>query len=741
MSIDAARKRLNWLRPFFVGIASAAIGCQTISIRGYKVLPATVPAHFRAGVGKTDLTPPPGFPTGGHGPAGAIARGYWSRLYARAFYFQDSTGRQLVLVSCDLFTIPGALKAAVARRLRNERLAPEELMIAATHTHQGPGNYASSAIYNDFGSTYPGFDRRLFDFLVDRIAEAVARAVRDADTHPGDQILLLRHDGRLTTPLRNREPFTFLLNWDHDAIMQDLNPTPAPSCTPQPGEPESFWDLPNCPRLRALDQGLTVLEIQRAGNRVGVLVFFAAHPTDLHHDAPLYSSDFTGVAMDTLEERYQPEGRRIVAGFFNGAEGDVTPRRQWRDFREVRRFGTQTADDIGSLLKSPGEKLDPVLEVSYHDLDLRPLQGRSCGGHQLGTRPEFGVATIGGGEDDYTVLHDLGWRDGVRFVPADGQGSKLPGLDSSVLRGINLTKLFAPSWKFPWHFPISIDRIGSLTIAAIPVELTTAMAYELRHAVALKYEHLVIIGLANEYASYLTTPAEYVAQDYIGASTMWGPEEGPFLVCALNNLTPLPVRREPKHIKGRRYVPDIARSSPFGPRFCGEARTAPDEELESILADDKHRPERDLPSFAWSERSESIATDFKATAQRSVDILEETLQGWKRQSTPDDLITVLMDGAKKGTRDWAALWAGPSWNDERGSYRFHVTAADSHEHCSKAFTMPMIRGHEPKSVAEEPCPSIITDAHERPDRMPVADGRNHINAVLAANLESGEGHR
>src|SRR5204862_2472169 len=66
-------------------------------------------APFLAGAAKTELTPAPGFPNAGHGPPAAIARGYWSRLYARAIYLRDSSGTPLVLVSCDLYAVSHGL--------------------------------------------------------------------------------------------------------------------------------------------------------------------------------------------------------------------------------------------------------------------------------------------------------------------------------------------------------------------------------------------------------------------------------------------------------------------------------------------------------------------------------------------------------------------------------------------------------------------------------------------------------
>src|ERR1035437_2151704 len=71
------------------------------------------------GAERIEITPPPGFPTGGHGPAGDIARGDWMPLYARAYYFGTEHGPGIILVTCDLFAFPLGLRAAIWQAVRD----------------------------------------------------------------------------------------------------------------------------------------------------------------------------------------------------------------------------------------------------------------------------------------------------------------------------------------------------------------------------------------------------------------------------------------------------------------------------------------------------------------------------------------------------------------------------------------------------------------------------------------------
>jgi len=155
-------------------------GCAGISGR----LPAPVitdpGGQFLAGAAKVDITPMPGYPMGGYAVAGYISRGVWMRLKARAVCFEDSDGSSLAMVSVDLWAMPAGLADRVAdlvaRKHGIRQLAREQIILAATHTHNGPGNFHSSKLYNQMASPEGGFDRDLFNFLAHRIAGAIADA-------------------------------------------------------------------------------------------------------------------------------------------------------------------------------------------------------------------------------------------------------------------------------------------------------------------------------------------------------------------------------------------------------------------------------------------------------------------------------------------------------------------------------------------------------------------------------------
>ena len=404
------------------------------------------------------------------------------------------------------------------------------ILVAATHTHHGPGNYLGAKVYNEHASRVPGYVPKLRDFLVKQIVKAAIKAIENAKAT--DPVRIILHRGLFPLEaLRNRSPETFMLNRDADDVMKELHQRDAPT-TPEEcvakrfqEEPIDGWDLAGCPRLRAVDREFTVVNILRGTQQVALLVFAAVHPTVLFSDTPLYSSDFTGLVMRDIERKSSDS---MVAAFFNGAEGDISARRRRRDVNDLwaQRDGFATAiakaRTIGSIDTGP---IDSRLHFSKWGEDASRLGEAAW----LAKEPKGGAAAIGGGEGDRTPLYALGWRErSIGNRARDRQGAKLEALESTLLPGVNLTWLLAKAKDFPRALPLTYATIGPLTapfvIVTAPTEVSTAAGYRIRQRFGPK-DRSVLIGLANEYASYTSTAEEYARQDYMGASTLWGPGE------------------------------------------------------------------------------------------------------------------------------------------------------------------------------------------------------------------------
>jgi neutral ceramidase len=631
------------------------------------------------------------------------------RNWARAFVIKDPKGTVVVLVSCDTFAVPLSLTAHVydnvEDKLKAEKLTlePKGLLIAATHTHQGPGNYMDASAYNAFGSVRMGFSRPLFNFLVERVSDAIMRAV--AKMKPAE---LRLYQGKVQGTVKvgvddpflvNRSPATFAQNYDADAVLTELGDFEVEKECPEkhlPGEPEDGWRLGKCPRLRAVDRRMLVLQAREPeGPAFANLVFFAVHPTVLIHQAPLFNSDFTGYAMDKLESN-DPS---LIAGFFNGAEGDITARRFNRDVLEVVHRGEQFLAGIRAVLTEPKNvyKLQPDILLRGRVINTGSSGDRTCfegtSSYRLAETPFVGVAQPGGAELDRTIFFDFGWKTGVRSLTADNdQGNKQAALDSKDLPGFTLlSTLLAGPLSFPSRLSVTYVRLGNFSLGAVPLEMSTTAGYRIRKPIEATGEVFQLLGLTNGYASYAATASEYAAQDYMGASTLWGPNEAEFFRCQLANLR----TTEPE----KKYnFPDVllGLTDPFDAAIVGQERDLPDEDLEEIIRDDKQMPVRQLPVFEWSER---VPNSEKYTAASKRHIWVTTQSGQTVDATDFGFIKILKEAPIGDCQVWDAIWLRPLLEKVPAvDYVFHVTTAKGDTLTSNPFQVNLNSTTKPSPV-------------------------------------------
>ena len=102
----------------------------------------------------------------------------------------------------------------------------------------------------------------------------------------------------------------------------------------------------------------------------------------------------------------------------------------------------------------------------------------------------------------------------------------------------------------PPAVPIQVVRIGDHLLAAVPGEPTVEMGRRMRTAIQAAtrgagIRTIAIIGLANEYVDYYTTPAEFEYQDYEGGHTVYGMWSGYFIRDQLADLAGRLVRGSP----------------------------------------------------------------------------------------------------------------------------------------------------------------------------------------------------
>lgn len=454
----------------------------------------------------------------GYGMADQKAAGIHTRLHARAFVFADPiTDRRVLLVVCDLPLIFSSITQEVLRRLATrfgDAYTAANVMITATHTHCGPGGYSHHRLYN---STTGGFRPETFAAITDGIVEAVERAHEDV----APATLRLVH-GELLEASVNRSRAAF-----------DRNPQ----------EDRDFFP-------DAVDPQTTLLRIDREGEPVGVINWFAVHGTSMTNRNKLISGDNKGYAayhwerlVEGVDYLADPDPD-FVAAFAQTNAGDMSPNLGGspghgpteNEFENTRILGTRQYEAAAKLSDGYMPRIAGDIEYRLTHVDLSAVtvsveftgDGRE---HRTG-RPAAGASALAGAAFDgptrWKTFHEgrnPGWdllsKLVYKFAPAlrDAQAPKAIAIPGS------LVNRFSPPYVQEIA-PVQLIRIGELYLLGIPGEVTITAGLRLRRTVAAivgaELANVLVAGYSNAYLHYVTTPEEYDAQRYEGGSTFFG---------------------------------------------------------------------------------------------------------------------------------------------------------------------------------------------------------------------------
>jgi hypothetical protein len=159
-------------------ILAAAVGLASLPWSGERapVPPRVVAtAHgagaLRAGVAERRFALPADAPIGGFARLSYRSEGTPGPVGARALVVEEP-GCRLALVSAEVLLVPESLQAEIAAQVAD--LGLSGLLVAATHTHAGPGGYVDSLVFERIATGR--YDPAVRAAVVD----AIAGAIRDA---------------------------------------------------------------------------------------------------------------------------------------------------------------------------------------------------------------------------------------------------------------------------------------------------------------------------------------------------------------------------------------------------------------------------------------------------------------------------------------------------------------------------------------------------------------------------------
>lgn len=472
-------------------------------------------------------------------------------LQARAFLIGDpASATRMVFVLADIWSCSIAIKQEVVRRLSygnpESPYRMDNIWIAGTHTHSAPAGYLHHFLYN---AAAFGFDAHVFESIVAGIVAAVEAA--HGSMAPG-RVQVTR--GRLDGITRNRSLPAFANNPATDRAA-----------------------FPN-----AVDEAMTQLVFEReepagSGNfaTVGVLNWFAIHPTNRGEQSHIVSGDNKGHAARLMEADM---GKGFVAAFANGCAGDVSGNFDPAQPGFLPVGGTDFAEQEQrmlmaawaqktlaiSLAKAGGAVLTGPIQTLEHRVNMPKRTGAPAA---LGLSMAAGSTEDGGQKlmpEGVTLLNisnpaqtSVGWMtagalaaatlaplnrllvaasgilSGQPLAALQGALTALPVTDAAMLAAhfpkpiLLAAGLMQPDPWTPAMLPLQMVRIGSFAALGVPAEVTTVAGLRLQQAMraelsALGVEVMVVGTYTNGYASYVTTPEEYDSQQYEGASTLFG---------------------------------------------------------------------------------------------------------------------------------------------------------------------------------------------------------------------------
>lgn len=213
------------------------------------------------------------------------------RQWARAFVIEEAaSGRRLVYVNTDLGMIFQAVHLKVLARLKAKYPGvydENNVMLAATHTHSGPGGFSHYAMYN---LSVLGFQEKTFNAIVDGIVRSIERA--QARLQPGR---LFYGSGELRNASRNRSLLSHLKNPDIAGYEDGIDPQ------------------------------MSVLSFVDAnGELAGAISWFPVHSTSMTNANHLISPDNKGYASYHWEHDVSRKSG-FVAAFAQTNAGNLSP--------------------------------------------------------------------------------------------------------------------------------------------------------------------------------------------------------------------------------------------------------------------------------------------------------------------------------------------------------------------------------------------------------------------------------
>ncbi len=416
-----------------------------------------MPGQLRAGAVVVDITPALGVANGGVIARGGPVTRIHDELHARCLMLDDGAIR-LAIAICDMRMLGGDVVAR-AKSLAGKAtgLAPEYILIAATHTHAAP---AIVGIHPE------PRDRAYAEFVARRIADGITRA--------GHHLAPARVGwgfGSAPQHVHNRRWFM-----KPGAVV--ANPFGGTSDKVKMNPPRGA-DL--LEPVGLVDPQVSVLDVRHADGRpLALLANYGLHYVG-GYQAGHVSADYFGLFANRVQDLLDadPQHPPFVAMMSNGTSGDVSN----NDFRiKPERLPAwvkmqRVANDIA------GEVAEVIEDIEHSDAATLAVAAIEL---QLGVRRPDAARLV--------------WARHTLANDTDPQRLTRPEIYAQEALALA---------TFPPKVPVVLQafRVGELRIMTVPCEMFAETGLALKKKA--RPAPVFIIELANGYRGYLPTPRQH----------------------------------------------------------------------------------------------------------------------------------------------------------------------------------------------------------------------------------------
>lgn len=421
---------------------------------------------LHVGATTTDLTPRDSQFLFGYPHVKRYSTGVHDPLLCAALFLNDGT-TSLLLMSVDLIFVSKELSERVARRIAaSASIKPEQILIAASHTHSGPIMVDYLACEAD--PVVPKADSAYLAFVENQLVEAGLKAIDSA--RPAEIGLTVARAQGIGTNRR---------------------------------DPQGPTD-PDVPVLLA-----RTVDTKKV---FAAMMIYGMHPTVLHEDSTLISADFPGFTRQYLQQNVWGVDCPIL--YFTGPAGNQSPRHcvESNTFPEAERLGKLLATSVEESLRHVQWHASAKLSCARAELQLALRQFPSV---------EQAQANLDRVAAKLHALRESGApRTEVRTVECDWFGAEET---LTLARAAKEGRLNAAAAKL-MPARITVVQIGPWSFVGWPGEMFVEFSLEIRKHFANTY----LIAYANgELQGYMVTQGAVDEGGYEASNSLFkNPESG-----------------------------------------------------------------------------------------------------------------------------------------------------------------------------------------------------------------------